>query len=200
MKKLILIFGIILLSLVGYSQATKNISSTGGNLVKKDAQGNVIIGGSITIGIPGQIIPVSDSGVTAEVIYAYIGIDWTTWSPSLSWTGTAPTVNSSVYRYTKIRDLIHFSIGINFTTAGGGGVTALNITLPETPKDVNLLNMCTGTGYFGNAFPPIDSDYIIYIDSQDNTGSNRKLYLLNLTSAVSTNYDIWITGYYETEN
>ena len=45
MKRLSLIFGIILLTIIGFSQ-TKNINSSGSNLVKKNADGNVTVTGN----------------------------------------------------------------------------------------------------------------------------------------------------------
>jgi len=60
MKKIILILGIILVSVLGFSQ-TKNINSAGSNLVKKDTDGNVVITGDVYLDATKKLILANDA-------------------------------------------------------------------------------------------------------------------------------------------
>lgn len=138
-------------------------------------------------------------GASGEKIFTQYDYDttgqWSTWSPSLSWTGGTPTIDATVYRYQWENSYtIKFHIKIQATNETGSGISALNITLPVTPSDINSgqeIHASVGTSLSGAT----KGDW--YIDMNDNTANNRKIYSRRLSFPNSTTYYFFISGWYE---
>ena len=125
----------------------------------------------------------------------YDTASWHTWTPTVTWTGTNPTVNNALYRFKNDGNTVHYQIYITFTT-GIGAPTNLSITLPIAPADINnpiipvqFLSK-TGTAYAKNDYP--------YIDGADNTPANRLMtFGGGFSLVVETTYGWSMYGFYE---
>jgi len=126
---------------------------------------------------------------------------WDTWTPTLSWTGGTPGSPSvTVARYTRVEKTIHFYIHIEGSNDAGTTLTALNITLPVTPKDVNAYVPIHCLYDSGNKAMP-DDRLGAAIDAKDNTAANRKLYTASgyFSVANAADYIFIFEGFYEVE-
>ena len=74
-------------------------------------------------------------------------INWTTWTPTLSWTGGSPG-GTSYARYCQINKTVFFNFG--YSVADPNAVlTALTVSLPVTPKNNSFYTAFTGWSYVG---------------------------------------------------
>ena len=75
------------------------------------------ITGAARVSQSGHILTVSDSLVDAATIKAYVDshglsdtASWHTWTPTVTWTGTNPTVNNALYRFKNDGNTVHYQI------------------------------------------------------------------------------------------
>ena len=123
--------------------------------------------------------------------------DWTSFTPTLSWTGGTPAAPTTVARY-QVRDhCVDFYIMLRGTNNSGFTLTALNITLPVTPKDVDALVSVDGAAAPDGTTPTVR--YPSYIDAENNTAGNRKLYASGMAFAIKngSSYIFIFRGFYE---
>ena len=125
-----------------------------------------------------------------------VGGGWAPWSPTLSWTGTTPTINSSTYRWTQIDDVIYFVINLN-VTGGLAAATDLSISLPVTPSDVDMLITVDLITVLGGV--TFGMDFIPYIDAGNNTPANRLLRHGSFNVGIGENYRAYYRGFYEVD-
>ena len=125
----------------------------------------------------------------------YDTASWHTWTPTVTWTGTNPTVNNALYRFKNDGNTVHYQIYITFTT-GIGAPTNLSISLPVAPADINnpiipvIFLSKTGGTYAKNDTP--------YIDGADNTPANRLMtFGGGFSLVVETTYGWSMYGFYE---
>lgn len=124
-------------------------------------------------------------------IYEQIG--WSSWTPAMTFTGTAPTAAANVGRYKIVDGMCYFNA--YFQTADGNGVTGLEISnLPVDPAylgcEIALCSMETVN--------TTDSDPLAYIPANEQASSARaKIKFKNfatMTDGVASY--MYIAGYY----
>lgn len=152
------------------------------------------IAGAAILGISGQVIAASDSGVSAGVIHAYINEGWKTWAPSLTWVTNTPTVNSAVYRYSKINKTVHFIVDIRTTNNSGGNVEGLIFPLPITPKKIDVILPVSGQHTIGSY-----QLAVVYIDCEEALAADRTLHYRPFVFATATSASFYVSGFYEIE-
>lgn len=129
---------------------------------------------------------------TAWMSGIYEQIGWSAFTPTLTFTGTAPTMASNVGRY-KIRDgLCYFNIYA--TTTDGNGCTALVISnLPVDPAYIG----CPIALASMETVNTTDSDPLAYIDAGQQANSDRTIkFRAFSTMTDSTTGTIYISGVY----
>jgi hypothetical protein len=93
-----------------------------------------------------------------------------TWTPTNTFTTATPTLTSTNYEYFVLGGkfcLFYY----NWSTADGGGATALTASLPCLPPDIDVLIPCRGQVTVDGTV----TDVWAYIDATQATGENRLL-------------------------
>ena len=119
---------------------------------------------------------------------------WTSWTPTIAWTGTTVPVLTTVAKYIQLGSTVIFNYFASSAANTGVNVTGLTISLPITPAD-------------NDSLPPIDAIELTtsltytsipaYIDMTTSTASER-LIRFRTFHAVKTNaYSMAISGMYE---
>jgi hypothetical protein len=124
---------------------------------------------------------------------------WTDWTPTLTWSGGTPSAPTTVARYEQREKRIDFYIMVRGTNDSGSTLTALTISLPVTPKDVNALLPVDGAAAPDSATPKVR--HPSYIDAENNTAGNRKLYASGMAFSIlnEASYIFIFRGFYEVE-
>ena len=132
------------------------------------------------------------------IYWQYGGIR--SYTPTLAWGGDTPGGITTVFRYRRDNNQIEFTIDIQGTMGTGHTATSLSITLPVTPKDVNMY-VPTSTlvaidiGGAGKLSPAVAG---MYVDADAVVDANRKLISGVWTNwTTETNNRIIIRGFYE---
>ena len=118
---------------------------------------------------------------------------WQDWTPTLAWTGTAPTVNGTVARYMRINNTVFYDVLIQFEV-GGTCPTALDFTLPTTPKDIG--NPLLVVGFLSRTGSEYTKGVYPYIDA--NTPVN-KVYCPTFAIVATKTYYWSFSGHFEIE-
>ena len=117
-----------------------------------------------------------------------------TWSPTLTFTTATPTLSTSSYLSWVKNGVCYFSGYL--ATADGGGATALTITPPLRPNDINADIPIV-------AFALVDTTYTDiqgYIDAKDATQANRVIEFRNFATLTDDKAAaIWFSGWYEVD-
>jgi hypothetical protein len=154
-------------------------------------------GGKLGIGdnSPDSTISTTGGKFTTDIL---VGGGWQTWVPTLGWTGAggAPTTPTKVARYHVVNNTVYFETMISGTNDTGNDLTLLNVTLPYTPKDVNMYPEA-GCVYNDAADSSPTKALGAWIDCLDNTPGNRKLYTLGFVIANGASFNITFSGFYE---
>ena len=140
-----------------------------------------------------------DEHANVEVPYGDVIVreGWRTWVPVLTWTGGAITGATVVARYQTINETVTFELDISGTNASGTTTTALKVSLPETPDDINAFDpvTCLYSGSIKAAGPA--GFLAAFIDMNDNTGTNRILYTSTFSIINGNDYRFIFSGDYE---
>jgi hypothetical protein len=113
---------------------------------------------------------------------------WSSWVPTLTWTGTAPAVNIIVKaRYTIIGNVCYFNV--YHAADDGNGATGLTITLPVPPKDNDSFVCLNGRQKVGTTW----SSKICFIDDSTNTIQFNNFAACTDAQAMAIN----VSGFYE---
>jgi hypothetical protein len=117
---------------------------------------------------------------------------WNTWTPSLTWTTGTPASPTTVARYQIQGSRVFFVF--ESTSADGNGGTALTVTLPITPKDVNEMNTVSGIQLQNATY----SNPLSYIDQTNDTAGNRLLTFRALSTCTDGEAcSVFVSGSYE---
>lgn len=120
--------------------------------------------------------------------------DWATWSPSITWGGTTPTVSGAVYRYTEIKErIIHFVVYFTIKTEGVSCTSAI-ISLPEYPKDIDAFIPVSAKTYLVPISPPVGIELASAVINATTTTGNLRLSGFNVTISETA---FMVNGFYE---
>lgn len=115
-----------------------------------------------------------------------------TWSPTLTFTTATPTLSTSSYLAWVNNGICYFTAYI--ATADGGGATALTITPPLRPNDINADIPIVAYALVDTTYTDIQG----YIDAKDATQANRVIEFRNFATLTDDKTAaIWISGWYE---
>lgn len=168
-----------------YSKLTKNTNAT--RYLSNQGSSNNPSWDQVNLanGVTGDL-PVSNlaSGANAtsttywrgDGSWAPLDVDgvWSTWAPTVSWTGGTPTLSFSSYRYKRVGSKT-YAINISFTISALNGATAASWTLPAgtLAADAALAILYYGSGNTNSsgAYAATSNNQINFIGNA--LGANR---------------------------
>ena len=115
-----------------------------------------------------RIAPMFSIGIYNVLINDLIALKaltgaWASYSPTLTWGGTPPTITSSVFRYVRNGDVVTVSGYIVFSN--GNGATSLTVTLPVAANQIaNFKQYLTGTKSITSGGNTLQSDPFAFVN------------------------------------
>ena len=115
---------------------------------------------------------------------------WSTWAPTLTWTGGTPTGISTTARYIQIGKIVHYMVYI--TATDSKGVTNLTISTPSTAAN-------QGGVYCGSGFHGYGAGGTTFEDSFAVVVANTALIQYEKWTANTSGQGLYLasTGFYE---
>lgn len=129
-----------------------------------------------------------------------VGGGWQTWSPTITWTGGTPSApDQTVARYSITNNTVTYTISFWGTNDSGATLTSVTVSLPVTPKDVNMYPDASCL-YNSSAKSSNPNDRLAsWIDCADATAGNRIINTIPAGFSVLNlgDYLFSFTGHYE---
>ena len=116
--------------------------------------------------------------------------EWSTWTPTLTWTAATPISVTTVARYKIIGKNTVFFIYVN-AADGNNSSGTLAITLPVVPKNNNIMPSCSATQRIGGATPSARGTFI------RDDGTDNEIQLSVTTATAGSALYIFTSGNYE---
>ena len=170
------------------------VFSSGGDKMKLTTGGKLGVGVSHS---PDSLFDVKGGAkIKTDIL---VGGGWQTWAPTIAWTSgggqpSAPDV--VVARYIVVNNTVTYVITFYGTNDSGAQLTAMTVTLPFTPKDVNAYVDAGGHNSVNSKVTPSGAVYS-YVDATDGTPANRKILVPGFTLAIAADYIFNFAGHYE---